>query len=111
MTKNLIVIDRIVTYFLSHSFDASELEYWLFLRRKNTSENKWIDRQQLERKPGIFDCVNMDSAARLSLQCSLFSSKQNHLDVCPLFPVKCPNMCGKMEVPREKVLLTNRNLF
>lgn len=28
---------------------------------------------------------------------------KNHLDVCPLFPVKCPNMCGKMEVPREKL--------
>lgn len=23
--------------------------------------------------------------------------------MCPLFPVKCPNMCGKMEVPREKL--------
>lgn len=50
-----------------------------------------------------FNFDGMDSAARFSLQCSYFSPKQNHLDVCPLFPVKCPNMCGKMEVPREKV--------
>ena len=45
----------------------------------------------------------MDSAVSFSIQCLYFSPKQNHLDVCPLFPVKCPNMCGKMEVPREKV--------
>ena len=55
---------------------------------------------------GIFIFDGMDSAARFSLQCSYFSPKQNHLDVCPLFPVKCPNMCGKMEVPREKVEYT-----
>ncbi|XP_020625753.1 uncharacterized protein LOC110063135 isoform X2 [Orbicella faveolata] len=34
---------------------------------------------------------------------------KNHLDVCPLFPVKCPNMCGKMEVPREKVEYKTQN--
>ena len=45
----------------------------------------------------------MDSAGRFSLQCSLFSNTQSHLDACPLFPVQCPNMCGKMAVPREKV--------
>lgn len=30
---------------------------------------------------------------------------KSHLDACPLYPVQCPNMCGKMAVPREK--LTN----
>ena len=45
----------------------------------------------------------MDSTARFSFQRSLFSPTQNHLDACPLYPVQCPNMCGKMSVPREKV--------
>lgn len=58
---------------------------------------------------GSFNFVRMDGAASFSLQCSYFSPKQNHLDVCPLFPVKCPNMCGKMEVPREKVEYKTQN--
>lgn len=28
---------------------------------------------------------------------------KSHLDACPLYPVQCPNMCGEMAVPREKI--------
>lgn len=47
----------------------------------------------------------MSSNSRLSIQYSLLSNSQSHLDACPLYPVECPNMCGEMAVPREK--LTN----
>lgn len=58
----------------------------------------------------------MSSTSRLSIQYSLLSNSQSHLDACPLYPVECPNMCGEMAVPREKVhsnpveVLTNINL-
>lgn len=45
----------------------------------------------------------MSSTSRLSIQYSLLSNSQSHLDACPLYPVECPNMCGEMAVPREKV--------
>lgn len=85
---------------------GTSIQYWLLPRRKKHEGKQVAWNTTAWAQTGIFKCVIMDSAARLSLQCLYFSPTQNHLDICPLFPVKCPNMCGNMEVPREKVQLT-----
>ncbi|XP_032235426.2 TNF receptor-associated factor 5 [Nematostella vectensis] len=28
---------------------------------------------------------------------------QHHLEVCSRYPIQCPNMCGKMDIPREQM--------
>ena len=100
-----IAVDRFTPYFLSHSLmSCIGNRRWRFKDSSELMEASLACENLAQICTHIFIfVVKMDSKSRLSLKYSMLSSPQNHLDVCPLFPVKCPNMCGKMEVPREKV--------